>query len=916
MFQENRDEQKKTEMTPETLKQEFEALSGEYERLRKEYRRKERELKLLLMKLERNKKLSEASMNLNRATLDKYSEIERFINLIMKNSPNFILMFDREGRISYCTESFLRECDIPTVGMIRGLHYRELFALYTKQEFAEMADTVISGLYEKNSVVKLSETLDFNRDGTENIYSIQIAPTINKNRAPMGFMVFFHDITELVDAKLKADSANDAKSSFLARMSHEMRTPLNTIIGMSELISRKEIPRGMSEYISTIQQAGHNLLAIINDILDFSKIEAGQMRVVAGKYYFSSLIYDVVNLARARLLDKPIDFSVKVDGNIPERLIGDEIRTKQILLNLLSNAIKYTYAGHISLNIGFEYEKNGDIRLEFVVEDSGIGIQQANIDKLFGDFVRIENAGAREVEGTGLGLAITRSLCRAMGGEISVESEYGRGSTFTAKIIQTPAVARDKKLASVTNAANIRVLILEERPIYQDSLLYALTNLGVTAESARNLSDFTEKLGNGEYNYAFVPSKYVADITLFVGGSASRTALVNVVEMDDVSSHWDINSVTMPLFCINVANALNGVRDEGVSTLRKYRLNFKAPEAKVLIVDDISTNLRVSKELMSLYGLEAHTCLSGREAVELARANHYDIIFMDHMMPGMDGVEATSVIRSLGPDSKYYQSLPIIALTANAVSGQREMFLKNGMNGFLAKPIDLQKLDSVLRKWLPREKRLAAEKDVREGSSAEERAELFEIPGISAETGLRNSGGSVAAYLDILASFCADAREKAEQIEKCAENSDLGIYMALAHSLKGASLSVGAAEFGDLAARMETAARNGDADMIAMENGAFLAALRNLADSIIKTLEHLASAKPARQVRDLEPPQLEALRTAITGMDIAAASRLVIEYSALPLNERALKNLSDIENHILLFDYDKAVEIIDSLKPL
>ncbi|MDR2779916.1 MAG: response regulator, partial [Synergistaceae bacterium] len=877
MFQKNMNGQKNSE----TLKQEIEALCHKYERLLSEYGRKEREIKLLQMKMERNRKMSEATSNLNRAAAIKYSELEGFINLIMQSSPNIILMFDNEGRLSYCTDSFLRGCGISTVGMIRGLHYRELFGLYTKHEFVKMMDSVISSLYGENRVVKFTETVDFNHDGIGNIYSIQIASTTGKNGEPLGFMVFFHDITELMDAKVEADSANEAKSSFLARMSHEMRTPLNTIIGMSELISHKEIPHSMFEYVSIIQQAGQNLLVIINDVLDFSKIEAGQMRIVSARYYFESMIYDAVNLTRVRLLDKPVAFSVKVDSNIPERLLGDEIRTKQILLNLLSNAVKYTYSGYISLEVEFEDAGEGDILLRFIVKDSGIGIKSADIDRLFGDFVRIENTDMRDVEGTGLGLAITYSLCLAMGGDVSVESEYRRGSTFTATIIQTLLDDCDKKLASVDDAAKRRTLVLEERPVYLDSLSYALTNLGVTMESAQNLPDFLIKLEYGGYNYAFVPSKYIADSMLHIGKTQSRSALVNMVEMNDVSAYRDINSVTMPLFCINVANTLNGVKNDDVSTFRKHRLSFKAPEAKVLIVDDISTNLRVSKELMSLYGLEAHTCLSGLEAVSLARANRYDIIFMDHMMPGMDGVETTSIIRAIDPDNDYYQALPIIALTADAISGQREMFLENGMDDFLAKPIDIQRLDSILQKWLPDEKKISVENDAPDVSEATEHIELFEISGVSVETGLNNSGGSVAAYLDILASFCADADEKAEQIARCAENKDLGMYMTLAHSLKGASRSIGATGFGDFAARMEAAAQVADARAIEMGNGAFLEALRGLADNIRKSIELRTAASHTTQAEDLTWRQLKSLRAALADMDIAEANRLIVEYSAL-----------------------------------
>jgi signal transduction histidine kinase/CheY-like chemotaxis protein/HPt (histidine-containing phosphotransfer) domain-containing protein len=722
-------------------------------------------------------------------------------------------------------------------------------------------------------------------------------------------MCFF--IIRLNRDKLRAETENISKSSFLTRMNHEIRTPLNTIIGMSELISHKEIPRDMFEYVATIRQAGSNLLSIVNDILDFSEIEAERTNIASEKYYFASVICDVVNLTRARLMDKPLAFSVKVDGNIPERLIGDEVRTKQILLNLLSNAVKYTYSGHISLDIRFENIGSGQIRLEFIVEDSGIGIKQTDIDKLFRDFVRIENTGMREVEGTGLGLAITRRLCRAMGGDVSVKSEYGRGSKFTATIIQTQDADSDKKLAFVHNAENCRVLIFEERPIYLGDLVYALTNLGVNPICAQNLADFKGKLEEGGYDYAFVASKYISDGVFAIGKKQLRTVLVNMVEMNDVPAYNDINSVTMPIFCVTAANVLNGVKKEETPSAGKHRPSFKAPDAKVLIVDDISTNLRVSKELMSLYGLEVHTCLSGPEAISLAQINHYDIIFMDHMMPDMDGVEAASAIRAIDPDNGYYQTLPIVMLTANTVSGQREMFLRNGMNDFLAKPIDFQKLDSILQRWLPEEKKL--DDDAAEpGTYAQTgHIKLFEIPGVSVETGLNNTGGSIAAYQDILAIFCMDADEKVGQIEQCIVNRDFGLYMTMVHALKSASRSIGAMEFGDFAARLEEAARVENTSVIAEETDAFLSATRALADNIRGALEQ----KPAEQADgdDLTELQLATLRSALTDMDIASANRLIAEYMKLQLNGNARRALSDIENHILLFDYDKAIEKIDSL---
>jgi CheY-like chemotaxis protein len=381
-----------------------------------------------------------------------------------------------------------------------------------------------------------------------------------------------------------------------------------------------------------------------------------------------------------------------------------------------------------------------------------------------------------------------------------------------------------------------------------------------------------------------------------------------MVEMNDISAYVDINSVTMPIFCINAANALNGVRNEGV--LLKKQLSFKAPDAKVLIVDDTSTNLRVSKELISLYGLEVHVCKSGPEAITLAQTNQYDIIFMDHMMPGMDGIEAAALIRAIDPGSEYYRNLPIIALTANAISGQREMFLKNGMNDFLAKPIDLQKLDAILQKWILRKKQVNVDVEC-ETSAQTVPAEMFEIPGVSVETGLANAGGSVRAYEDILDIFCTDAEEKLDQLEKCVITGDFNLYMTLAHAFKGASRGIGAMEFGDFAAQMETAARAGDAGVIAEETGAFLASARELADNIRNSLKR-ANASRKQEGEDLTQLQMETLRSALADMDIVTTNKLILEYASLPLSDDARKILTNIENHILLFDYDKAIEKIDA----
>jgi signal transduction histidine kinase/CheY-like chemotaxis protein/HPt (histidine-containing phosphotransfer) domain-containing protein len=740
--------------------------------------------------------------------------------------------------------------------------------------------------------------------------------------------------------KIHSDEENKAKSSFLAQVSHEIRTPLNSILGMSEIILRNDITPELSEKVSIIKQAGNILLSIINNILDFSKIETNKMRIYSSPYHLASMVNDVINIGRLRLMDKQVDFFVNIDSDIPAELIGDEIKIRQILINLLNNAIKYTKAGYIRLDIAKQdipQSPSGEnqVKIMFAVEDTGIGIRQDDLNSLFGEFTRLDLEHNHDIEGSGLGLTIANSFCRAMGGGITVTSNYGKGSVFTATVVQS--LRNTDKIARLENL-NKQVLIYEDRPAYLQSLLSAFSSLGLNPQCARDIAGFKQGIQENKFDYAFVSSRYAAECTSCLPDSGSPVKLLIMLNTNDMSGSQPAGGVHLPIYSCVLANILNGVTEAKTRIFSLDTVCFSAPTARILVVDDLPTNLRIVEELMRPYGMKVDTCLSGPEALDRIKRNLYDLVFMDHMMPEMDGLVVTDLIRKQDSGENpghYFRDLPIVMLTANAVTGQREIFLKKGIDDFLSKPIDVGKLNSILEKWIPREKQKPKEEKPRQEVPAAETAEspaaeefLPAIPGVDIRAGLQNAGSSAGSYISILSFFHNDLENRIPLIRKAVVEKDLDTYTTLVHAVKGAARSIGAVEAGDLAAELELAGRSRDSSIVGEKTEQLMVKLEELSGYIRRTLDELEEEKNGGQDSppgyteeadgdisgsEAEELKLEALRNALINMDTGGVNAVLSGISTGAKNRKIKRYVAALEQHILLFEYDKAIEMINKV---
>jgi signal transduction histidine kinase/FixJ family two-component response regulator len=622
-----------------------------------------------------------------------------------------------------------------------------------------------------------------------------------------------HDVIHYIsrveeEQKLKedlrvAEASSKAKSEFLSNMSHEIRTPINAVLGLDEMILRSSMEKETLRYATDIKNAGNTLLGIINDILDSSKIESGKMEVLPVTYELASMVNDIVNMTRPKADDKGLALEVHVDENIPHLLYGDEIRIKQCILNVLTNAVKYTEKGKVTLTIGYKEQAEEKILLTVRVEDTGIGIKEEDLSKLFSPFERIEEIRNRTIEGTGLGMSIVKHLLALMDTKLEVKSVYGEGSDFYFEVLQG---VQDKKA-----------------------------------------------IGNFEESY--------------------RLAL---------------------------------------EEQEQYSALFQAPDAKILVTDDTAMNLTVIRGLLQETLIDVDTAESGPETLEKIKKTKYDVILLDHRMPEMDGIETKQAMETL--EGNLNADTPVIALTANAVSGARDMYMEAGFIDYLTKPVDTKKLEKMLLEYIP------AEKCHRRGEAGYEeierkRPELTEDLGVLAECGgmdlkaaLKNCGNK-DVLLGAAKNFLTVIPERSAEIEDYAAKKDYRNFTVLVHALKSSARLLGATELSERAAALETYGNEENGAAIEEKTPELLALYRSYEEKLSPLKEKNEAEKPLISEDELAEAYA-GLKEFVDAFDFDSADRIMEMLSGYEIPDTEVDRYDKIKKCMAAVDRDGVLELL------
>ncbi len=744
-------------------------------------------------------------------------------------------------------------------------------------------------------------------------------------------------LEDLDVARQEADSAAKTKADFLANMSHEIRTPMNAIIGFSSLAMKTELNRKQRDYLSKIQQSGTHLLGIINDILDFSKIEAGKLSVEHSEFMLEKVMENVSNLISEKTSAKMLELVFNIEKGTPNCLVGDQLRMGQILVNYANNAVKFTEQGEIVISARVVEETDNDCLLRFAVQDTGIGLTQEQIGKLFQSFSQADTSTSRKYGGTGLGLAISKKLANLMGGDVGVESEYGKGSTFWFTARLGKGVAKARKFLPEPDLRGRRILVVDDNEMSRIVLTDMLTDMTFAVQDVASGKAALEEIhaaaeNKNPYDVVLLdwkmpvmdgietakairelpvnPLPHMVMVTAYGREEVLKEA--SLAGLEDVLIK-PVSASTMFDTLIEVLggqSAEKGDADQKVTPLMENINIIKG--ANVLLAEDNEFNQQLAVELLTEAGVKVDVAENGQRAIEMLEKKPYDIILMDMQMPVMDGTTATRAIRK----DKRFTDLPIIAMTANVMEADIEKCRDAGMQDHIGKPIDPDDLFGKLLKWIqPGRNAKVTESTAAPSVEAEKpkpaKDGMPDIPGLDAALGLKRVMGKKAFYLEMLRKYVDNQGDAPVQIRQSLDAEDYATAERLAHTAKGVSGNIGATELQMMAADIEKAIREKQS---AANIEALLAPFTGAHTKLIALLKEALPAPvevaQTGQVDVVKATEVCRKLAELLANDDSKAVKILKEEHSLLSGFLGAKFFRPFENAVNQFDFEKALEIL------